>query len=356
VIAAFNAASPVMKRGLALTPVKFGISFTSTYCNQAGALVHVYADGAVLVNQGGTEMGQGLYTKIRQIVADELAVPIASVRMSATDTSKVPNASATAASAGTDLNGKAAQQAAAAIRARLAGFFAEHTGTAVEDVRFAAGRVSAGGKSMTFAELVSAAHFARIKLWESGFYSTPKIHYDPKTRKGRPFFYFAYGAAASEVIIDTLTGEYRVLRVDILHDVGRSINPAIDIGQIEGGFIQGMGWLTSESSWWQPNGPQAGRLMTHAPSTYKIPTSFDCPPIFNVKLYDNANAEDSIHKSKAVGEPPLMLALSVFFALRDAVAAVGGTGQRPLLNAPATPEAVFMAIAALRASGNTDSA
>lgn len=353
-ITAFNAASPVIKRGLALTPVKFGISFTATFCNQAGALVHVYADGTVLVNHGGTEMGQGLHTKIRQIVADELAVPIASVRMSATDTSKVPNTSATAASAGTDLNGKAAQQAAAAIRARLAGFFAEQTDTDVADVRFAAGRVSAGGQSMSFAGLVSAAHFARIKLWESGFYKTPKIHYDPKTRKGRPFFYFAYGAAASEVIIDTLTGEYRVLRVDILHDVGQSINPAIDIGQIEGGFIQGMGWLTSESLWWRSDGPQPGRLMTHAPSTYKIPTAFDCPPIFNVKLYDHANAEDTIHQSKAVGEPPLMLALSVFFALRDAVAAAGGKKQRPLLNAPATPEAVFMAITALRANGSTD--
>ncbi|MBL8519027.1 MAG: xanthine dehydrogenase molybdopterin binding subunit [Betaproteobacteria bacterium] len=342
-IAQFNATSQIIKRGLALTPVKFGISFTATFFNQAGALVHVYSDGTVLVNHGGTEMGQGLYTKVRQIVATELGVPIASVRLSATDTSKVPNTSATAASAGTDLNGKAAQQAAAAIRARLATLFAELKGVPAESVTFAGGEVMSGAERMTFADLVHKAYFARVKLWESGFYKTPKIHYDAKTRRGRPFFYFAYGAAASEVAIDTLTGETRVLRADIRHDVGRSINPAIDLGQIEGGYVQGLGWLTSEELWWRPD----GRLMTHAPSTYKIPTGYDCPPVFNVAFHENENVEDSIHKSKAVGEPPLMLALSAFFAIKDAVGAVA-PGQPVRLDAPATPESVRRAINALR--------
>lgn len=337
----FNAHSPLLKRGLALTPVKFGISFTATFYNQAGALLHVYADGTVLVNHGGTEMGQGLYTKVRQIVADELGVPLAAVRCAATDTSKVPNTSATAASSGTDLNGRAAQLAAAAIRERLANYAAELAGVSAGQVSFAAGQVVAGRMNWTFAALCALAYRARIQLWASGFYKTPKIHYDPKTMRGRPFFYFAYGAAVSEVAIDTLTGEYKVLRVDILHDVGRSINPAIDIGQIEGGFIQGMGWLTTEELYWRAD----GRLMTHAPSTYKIPTGADCPQVFNVKLYDNPNAEDTVHRSKAVGEPPLMLAFSVFFALRDAVAATG-TGV-PKLDAPATPEAVLRAMQGL---------
>ncbi len=342
-IAAFNAGSPVIKRGLALTPVKFGISFTATFFNQAGALVNVYSDGTVLVNHGGTEMGQGLHTKVRQVVAHELGIPIESVRLSATDTSKVPNTSATAASAGTDLNGKAAQQAAAAIRARLADLFAELKGVPADTVKFENGTVNSGSERMSFADLVHKAYFARIKLWESGFYKTPKIHYDAKTRRGRPFYYFAYGAAASEVAVDTLTGETRVLRVDIRHDVGRSINPAIDLGQIEGGYIQGLGWLTSEELWWRSD----GRLMTHAPSTYKIPTAYDCPPVFNVTFHDNENVEDSIHKSKAVGEPPLMLALSAFFAIKDAVSSIA-PGHPVRLNAPATPESVLASLNALR--------
>ncbi len=346
-IARFNAKSPLLKRGLALTPVKFGISFTATFFNQAGALVHVYSDGTVLVNHGGTEMGQGLYTKVRQVVAHELGIPLVSVRLSATDTSKVPNTSATAASAGTDLNGKAAQQAAQAIRARLAALFAELKGVPTESVTFSGGEVVSGSEAMSFADLVHKAYFARVKLWESGFYKTPKIHYDAKTRRGRPFFYFAYGAACSEVAIDTLTGETRVLRVDIRHDVGRSINPAIDLGQIEGGYIQGLGWLTSEELWWRPD----GRLMTHAPSTYKIPTASDCPPVFNVAFHEGENVEDSIHKSKAVGEPPLMLALSAFFAIKDAVSAVA-PGRPVRLDAPATPESVRAAIKALR-QGNS---
>lgn len=350
-IAEFNAGSPIIKRGLALTPVKFGISFNATHYNQAGALVHVYTDGTVLVSHGGTEMGQGLYTKIKQIVAQEFGLPLADVRLSSTDTSRVANTSATAASSGADLNGKASQNACQNIKARLAAFVVElcQGKVAVADVQFVDGRVKAGEVyDAGFGEVVMAAYRARIQLWDAGFYRTPKIHFDPVTKFGRPFFYFAYGASASEVAIDTLTGELRVLRVDILHDVGRSINPALDIGQIEGGFIQGMGWLTSEELWWKTDGAQAGRLMSHAPSTYKIPTASDLPDIFNVRLYDNANVEDSIHRSKAVGEPPFMLALSVFQAIRDAVAAALPAGSAVQLSAPATPEAILHAIEAGR--------
>jgi xanthine dehydrogenase large subunit len=339
-IDAFNATSPIIKKGLALTPVKFGISFTATFYNQAGALVHVYNDGTVLVSHGGTEMGQGLYTKIRQIVAQEFGLPVEDVRLSSTDTSRVPNTSATAASSGTDLNGKAAQAACQAIRGRIAGFVAERLGVSQDAVLFAAGQVSAPGFDAPFAAVVADAYRARVQLWDAGFYKTPKIHYDPVTMQGRPFYYFSYGASVSEVAIDTLTGESKVLRVDILHDVGRSINPALDIGQIEGGFIQGMGWLTTEELVYASD----GRLATHAPSTYKIPAVSDLPPDFRVALFDNENVEDSIHRSKAVGEPPLMLAFSVFFALRDAVAAALGPGARPRLDAPATPEAILKAL------------
>lgn len=347
----FNLHSPVIKRGLALTPVKFGISFNATHLNQAGALVHVYTDGTVLVSHGGTEMGQGLYTKIRQVVAHEFGVSLETVRLAATDTSKVANTSATAASSGSDLNGKAAQAACQNIKIRLAAFVVDQCQGRIdaEDVRFENGQVVAGPAdaplfAQGFPELVMHAYRARIQLWDSGFYRTPKIHFDPISKLGRPFYYFAYGAAATEVAIDTLTGETRVLRTDILHDAGRSINPALDVGQIEGGFVQGMGWLTCEELWWRTEGPQAGRLMTHAPSTYKIPTASDIPEIFNVSLYDNANVEDSIHRSKAVGEPPFMLALSVFFAIRDAVGAVLPPGQAVPLQAPATPEAILRAL------------
>jgi xanthine dehydrogenase large subunit len=350
-IAEFNQHSPVIKRGLALTPVKFGISFNATHLNQAGALVHVYTDGTVLVSHGGTEMGQGLYTKIRQVVAHEFGLALESVRLAATDTSKVANTSATAASSGSDLNGKAAQAACQNIKIRLAAFVVDQCQGKIPaaGIRFENGRVQAGPADAPlfdqgFPELVMSAYRARIQLWDSGFYRTPKIHFDPLSKLGRPFYYFAYGAAATEVAIDTLTGETRVLRTDILHDAGRSINPALDIGQIEGGFVQGMGWLTSEELWWRTEGPQAGRLMTHAPSTYKIPTASDVPEVFNVRLYDNANVEDSIHRSKAVGEPPFMLALSVFFAIRDAVAACLPAGQAVALSAPATPEAILRAI------------
>lgn len=350
-IKSFNEQSPIIKKGLALTPVKFGISFNATLFNQAGALVHIYTDGTILVNHGGTEMGQGLYSKIRQIVAHEFSLDLSKIRLSATDTAKVPNTSATAASSGTDLNGKAAQAACINIRNRLQTFAAELANTKPSQVQFKDGYIYASGQSWQFAEFIKLAYQARIQLWDSGFYKTPDIHWNPVLRYGRPFFYFAYGAAASEVAIDTLTGESKVLRVDILHDVGNSINPAIDIGQIEGGFIQGMGWLTSEELYWVPEGRKQGHLFTHAPSTYKIPTATDMPKIFNVNLYDNQNLENTIHRSKAVGEPPFMLALSVFFALRDAVSAnittpilQNGIKVKPFLSAPATPEAILQAI------------
>jgi xanthine dehydrogenase large subunit len=344
-IAAFNARSPVLKKGLALTPVKFGIAFNVTHLNQAGALVHVYADGSVLVNHAGTEMGQGLNTKVAQVVAHELGVPLAQVRCSATDTHKVANTSATAASTGSDLNGKAAQDAARQIRERLAAFAAAHWGADVQAVRFAGGQVQVGAASVAFCEVVAAAYLARVQLWSDGFYATPGLSWDRDTMQGRPFHYFAYGAAVSEVIVDTLSGEHRLLQADLLHDAGKSLNPALDIGQIEGAFIQGMGWLTCEELVWHA---QTGLLSTHAPSTYKIPTANDCPAVFNTRLFDRPNASDSIHRSKAVGEPPLLLAFSVFFAIRDAISAVAGHRVDPPLQAPATPEAVLRAVTAVQ--------
>jgi xanthine dehydrogenase large subunit len=346
-VAAYNSMSPVLKRGLALTPVKFGISFNLAHLNQAGALVHVYVDGSILVNHGGTEMGQGLNTKVAQVVAHELGVPLARVRCTATDTQKVANTSATAASTGADLNGKAAQHAARKIRDRLAAFAAERHRVPATQVHFADGTVHAGEQRIAFDMLVQDAYMARVQLWADGFYATPGLHWNRDTLQGKPFFYFAYGAAVSEVLIDTLTGESRLLRADVLHDVGRSLNPAIDIGQIEGAFIQGMGWLTTEELKWHP---QSGLLMTHAPSTYKIPTANDCPPVFNVALFEADNVADSIHRSKAVGEPPLLLPFSVFFAIRDAVSAVAGHRVDPPLRAPATAEAVLDAISALRSA------
>jgi xanthine dehydrogenase large subunit len=344
-VAAFNAASPVLKKGLALTPVKFGISFNVAHLNQAGALVHVYADGTMLVNHGGTEMGQGLNTKVAQVVAHELGVSFGSVRVTAADTSKVANTSATAASTGSDLNGKAAQDAARRIRDRLAAFAAQRHGGDPKDVRFADDVVRVNGVELPFPELVRAAYEARVQLWSDGFYATPGLHWDARTLQGRPFFYYAYGAALSEVAVDTLTGEWKLLRADLLHDVGRSLNPAVDIGQVEGAFIQGMGWLTMEELAWHLT---TGRLLTHAPSTYKIPTANDCPPVLEVALFDNANEQDSLHRSKAVGEPPLLLAFSVFLAIRDAVSAAGGHRVDPPLRAPATGEAILDALDAVR--------
>ena len=341
-ITAFNRAHTYQKRGLALTPVKFGISFTATHLNQAGALLHVYSDGTVHLNHGGTEMGQGLFTKVAQIVAQELQIDIDQIKITASDTSKVPNASATAASAGADLNGKAAQLAAINIRERLRRFAAEHYRVDKQRIRFRANQVHVDEKIVSFKELVRLAYMARTSLSTTGFYKTPKIGYDRDTFTGRPFYYYAYGGAVSEVIVDVLTGEYRVVRVDILHDCGRSLNPAIDLGQIEGGFIQGMGWLTGEELWWAPD----GALKTHAPSTYKIPTCSDLPADFRVSIMESVqNQEETVYRSKAVGEPPLMLSLSVFHALMDAVAGCR-TDETvgPTLTAPATPEAVLTAI------------
>jgi xanthine dehydrogenase large subunit len=351
-IAAFNAGSPVLKRGLALTPVKFGISFNVAHFNQAGALVHVYTDGSVLVNHGGTEMGQGLNTKVAQVVAHTLGIALARVRVSATDTHKVANTSATAASTGADLNGKAAQHAALQIRQRLAELFAQRHGGNADAVVFAGGQVRGNGQALPFDTLVQQAYQARVQLWSDGHYATPGLHWDRERLQGKPFFYFAYGAACSEVVVDTLTGEHRVLRADLLHDVGASLNPAIDLGQVEGAFIQGQGWLTMEALWWQPldGSRDAGRLMTHAPSTYKIPTANDVPREFNVRLYGQANPADTVHRSKAVGEPPILLPFSVLLAIRDAVSAVGGHRIDPPLAAPATPEAVRNAIDAVRAA------
>ena len=339
-VAEWNAAQGVIRKGLALTPVKFGISFTATQFNQAGALVSVFTDGSVRINHGGTEMGQGLHTKVCAIVAKVLGLAVAQVRISSSDTDKVANASATAASSGTDLNGRAAERAALQVKANLSQCLAQADGCEAGEVRFAEGQIHTPAQTRTFVQAVQYAYSQRVQLWSDGFYATPKIHYDRTTLSGRPFYYFAYGAACSEVAIDTLTGEYKVLRVDILHDVGHSLNPAIDIGQIEGGFIQGMGWLTTEELVWNEH----GALTTRGASTYKIPTASDVPAVMNVSLWHEANREDNIGGSKAVGEPPFMLAISVYEALRDAVGQTLGGRQPVQLNTPVTPERVLMAL------------
>jgi len=341
----WNARGGVIRKGIALTPVKFGISFTATHFNQAGALIHIYTDGSIHLNHGGTEMGQGLNTKVAQVVAEAFQVDLSLIKITKTTTEKVPNTSATAASSGTDLNAMAALNAAEQIRARLVEFVARTRKVAPADVRFEAGHVIAGADVIPFAEVIEAAYLDRIHLSAAGYYRTPDIHWDRKTGRGRPFYYYAYGAAVSEVSVDTLTGEYVIDRSDVLHDVGRSLNPAIDKGQVEGAFVQGAGWLTSEELWWDDK----GRLRTHAPSTYKIPLASDRPRIFNVTLADwSENAERTIKRSKAVGEPPFMLPISVFEAINMAVASVSPTGQPALLDAPATPERVLMAIERLR--------
>ncbi len=344
-VAAFNATNRVLKKGLALTPVRFGISFTTKHLNQGGALVLVYADGTVLLNHGGTEMGQGLFVKVAQIVADVFAIPLDQVRISATRTDKVPNTSATAASSGTDINGMAAFRAASTIRERLTTLAAQHFNVAETDVEFTSAGIRAGAELISFADLCRLAHLNRVSLAANGYYATPKIEYDRSKHKGRPFLYFAYGAALSEVVIDTLTGEHKVLAVDILHDVGRSINPAIDRGQIEGGFVQGMGWLTTEELVYGDD----GRLLTHAPSTYKIPTANDRPARMDIRIWERGlNREETIHRSKAVGEPPFMLAISVFSALTQAVAAAAPGKGLPKLDAPATPERILKAVTELQ--------
>ncbi|KKL25841.1 hypothetical protein LCGC14_2401270, partial [marine sediment metagenome] len=341
-VADWNAAQGVLRRGIALTPVKFGISFTLTHLNQAGALVHVYQDGSVHLNHGGTEMGQGLFQKVAQVAASRFGIGVEQVRITATDTGKVPNTSATAASSGTDLNGMATQIACDTIRDRIAGFLGEMHQTEAAAVRFADGQVAVGGERYSFARAVQLAYENRVSLSATGFYRTPDIEWDRIAGRGRPFFYFAYGAAVTEVVIDTLTGENRILRCDILHDAGASLNPALDIGQVEGGYVQGAGWLTTEELVWDA----AGRLTTHAPSTYKIPACSDRPDIFNVDLWEGENRAETIYRSKAVGEPPLMLGISALLALSDAVASCGP--GYPALDAPATPERVLAAIARVR--------
>lgn len=344
-IADWNATQPVLKRGIALTPVKFGISFTLTHLNQAGALVHVYQDGSIHLNHGGTEMGQGLFQKVAQIAAAEFGVPLAQVKITATDTAKVPNTSATAASSGTDLNGMAVLDACRTIRSRMATHIAGLSGIDESDIRFKDGQVIAGTTSRTFAQAAQSSYEARISLSATGFYKTPDIKWDRIAGKGRPFFYFAYGAAVTEVVIDTLTGENRILRTDILHDAGQSLNPALDIGQIEGGYVQGAGWLTTEELVWDDR----GALKTHAPATYKIPACSDRPDIFNVALWDQPNPARTVYRSKAVGEPPFMLGISAWSALADAVQACGSTYAD--LQAPATAEAVLAAVTRAKSDG-----
>ena len=335
---AFNSNSRFLKRGLALTPVKFGISFTNTMLNQAGALVHVYHDGTVHLNHGGTEMGQGLFTKVAQVVAEEFGIDLDRVQITATRTDKVPNASATAASSGSDLNGMAAQAAARTVKNRMIELVSTETGVPPDQIAFRDNQVFIGSRAIPFPEMAMRAWQGRVSLSSTGFYATPKIHWDRDKATGRPFYYFAYGAACSEVVVDTTTGEMQVVRTDILHDVGRSLNPAIDLGQIEGGFVQGMGWLTTEELVYDKD----GLLLTHAPSTYKIPCSSDVPADLRIALFDNVNREETIYRSKAVGEPPLMLGISVFAAIADALHSLAPEKSVPL-DAPATAEAILRA-------------
>jgi xanthine dehydrogenase large subunit len=346
-ITEFNANSPIVKKGIALTPVKFGISFTVQHLNQAGALVHVYTDGTIHLSHGGSEMGQGLNIKVAQIVAEEFQVDVDTVAISAARTDKVPNSSPTAASSGTDLNGKAAEAAAKTIKQRLIDFACEKYDVSAEQVKFENNNIIVGEQTFSFAECSQRAYMGRVSLSSTGFYKTPKIHFDRATGQGRPFFYYATGASVSEVIIDTLTGEYKTLRTDILQDVGHSINPAIDIGQIEGAFVQGMGWLTTEELVWN----EQGRLLSNNPATYKIPAINDAPEDFRVALVPDApNREHTIYNSKAVGEPPFMLGMSVWSALKDAISSISNYTQSPVLDTPATPERVLWAVEKIKAS------
>jgi xanthine dehydrogenase large subunit len=337
-VADWNANNTILKKGLGFSPVKFGISFTLTHLNQAGALVHVYQDGSIQLNHGGTEMGQGLFQKIAQVAAARFGVDTSLVRITATDTGKVPNTSATAASSGSDLNGMAALAACDAIRDRMAECLADKWACAAGDIRFADGQVTGPGNSIRFEEAAKICYENRVGLSATGFYKTPDLSWDRIKGHGRPFFYFAHGAALTEVVVDTLTGENRILRADILHDVGRSLNPILDKGQVEGGYVQGAGWLTTEELVWDAK----GLLRTHAPSTYKIPAVSDRPEVFNVHLVDAENPEATIYRSKAVGEPPFMLGISAFLALGQACAACGPNW--PDLQAPATAERVLQAI------------
>ncbi len=352
-IRAFNADSPVLKKGLALTPVKFGISFTASFLNQAGALIHIYTDGSIHLNHGGTEMGQGLNVKVAQVVAEVFQVDIARIQITATNTDKVPNTSPTAASSGADLNGKAAQNAALILKQRLVEFAARHYRVSEEDVAFSNGHVRVRDQLLTFQSLVQQAWMGQVSLSSTGYYKTPKIHYDRSLARGRPFYYFAYGAACCEVLIDTLTGEYKLLRTDILHDVGASLNLAIDLGQVEGGFLQGVGWLTCEELVWSDQ----GKLLTSGPASYKIPAVADMPQDLRVHLVENRkNPEDTVFHSKAVGEPPFMLGIAAWCAIKDAVASLGDYRLQPNIDAPATPERVLWGCEQMRQAteGSTD--
>ncbi|MDH0624636.1 xanthine dehydrogenase molybdopterin binding subunit [Pseudomonas chengduensis] len=344
-IRAFNAKSPVLKKGLAMTPVKFGISFTATFLNQAGALIHIYTDGSIHLNHGGTEMGQGLNTKVAQVVAEVFQVDIERIQITATNTDKVPNTSPTAASSGADLNGMAAKNAAETIKQRLVDFLVREYKVTPEDVEFRNGQVRVREHFLSFEEIIQKAYFGQVSLSSTGFYRTPKIYYDRDKAAGRPFYYYAYGVACVEVLVDTLTGEYRMLRGDILHDVGDSLNPAIDIGQVEGAFVQGMGWLTMEELVWNAK----GKLMTNGPASYKIPAIADMPIDLRVKLVENRkNPEDTVFHSKAVGEPPFMLGIAAWCALKDAVASLADYKVQPQIDAPATPERVLWGVEQMR--------
>nr|WP_322941089.1 xanthine dehydrogenase molybdopterin binding subunit [Pseudomonas sp. s4] len=341
----FNQKSPVLKKGLAMTPVKFGISFTATFLNQAGALIHIYTDGSIHLNHGGTEMGQGLNTKVAQVVAEVFQVDIERIQITATNTDKVPNTSPTAASSGADLNGMAAKNAAETIKQRLVDFLVREYKVTPEDVEFRNGQVRVRDHFLSFEEMIQKAYFGQVSLSSTGFYRTPKIFYDRDQARGRPFYYYAYGVACVEVLVDTLTGEYRMLRGDILHDVGDSLNPAIDIGQVEGAFVQGMGWLTTEELVWNAK----GKLMTNGPASYKIPAIADMPIDLRVKLVENRkNPEDTVFHSKAVGEPPFMLGIAAWCALKDAVASLADYKVQPQIDAPATPERVLWGVEQMR--------
>ncbi|WCN14108.1 xanthine dehydrogenase molybdopterin binding subunit [Marinomonas mediterranea] len=341
----FNDNSPYLKKGLAFTPVKFGISFTNSFLNQAGALIHVYTDGSIHLNHGGTEMGQGLNTKVQQIVAEVFQVEVDTIQVTATNTEKVPNTSPTAASSGTDLNGKAAQNAALTIKQRLIELLCTKFRVTEKEIEFKNGQVKAADHYLSFKELIELAYVSQVSLSSTGYYKTPKIFYDREKAAGRPFYYFAYGLACCEVIVDILTGEYKFTRTDILHDVGATLNPAIDIGQIEGGFVQGMGWLTTEELVWNDK----GRLMTNGPASYKIPAIADMPVDLRVNLVESRkNPEDTVYHSKAVGEPPFMLGIAAWCAIKDAVASIGDYKIHPNIDAPATPERVLMGIEQLK--------
>ncbi len=345
-VRAFNQENPWIRKGLSLLPLKYGVGFSADFLNQAGALIHIYQDGSITLNHGGTEMGQGLFTKVAQIVAQEFHINCDNIKITSTTTEKVPNTTATAASSGTDMNGAAAQIAARKLKQRLVDFASGHYKVDSSRIEFRSGSVIVGNRSIPFADLVHEAYMNLVPLSATGFYKNPKISVDRNTLKGRPYHYNAYGAAAVEVAVDTLTGESKVLRIDILHDVGKSLNPAIDLGQLEGGFMQGLGWLTSEELVWD----ESGRLLSHAPSTYKIPTASDRPEEMYMQLVDwNANRENTVFRSKAIGEPPFNLAVSVFNAVTDAVASVADHRLCPVLDAPATPERILMACEELRA-------